>query len=203
MSLTSDRLICSAVLFGVTLIMGTLPVYLFQKWTRRRQLRTVVITTSEHKNTILSANFYVQVLTQIGGGILFFTVFVHMLPEIRHDFEEYVMSNSSVFEPHVSKVEDLPLPYLELAICGGFFFMHLAEVAMHTILECHDSGEPREEVYDFDKKSEKSEITLTSEASGQHSAKEEQPVLIAIRCHKCESKCSLPRSSWWSALQTF
>ena len=168
-------------------MMGTLPVYLFQQWTKRRQLRTVVITTSDkHKQSILSANFYIQILTQIGGGILFFTVFVHMIPEIRHDFEEYVMSNSSIFAHHVTKVEDLDIPYLELAICGGFFAIHFAEVLMHSLLEDNETNDSKEEIYDFDKKSEKSEITLDSETSGGHCVKDEQPVLIAIRCHKCE-----------------
>ena len=151
-------------------------------------MRTVVITTSEHKQSILSTNFYVQIITQIGGGILFFTVFVHMIPEIRENYENYVKSNESIFADYFGQkvdMRDLSLPYLELAVCFGFFAVYLGEVLMHSLLDSHHSDDRiKEEVYDFDKKSDIS--TVESESSGRTTLKENEPVLIAIRCHKCE-----------------
>ena len=143
MNLTAIRLITSSLLFVLTLIVGTLPVYLYQKWVRRkasdRSRQSANSTPSVHE-PILSSNFYVQAVTQVGGGILFFTVLVHMIPEVRNNFEKYLKSNHSVFndpskENSPKSIEDLSLPYLEIAICVGFFAIYFAEVLMHTLLD--------------------------------------------------------------------
>ncbi|CAG2171315.1 unnamed protein product [Oppiella nova] len=197
MSLTSDRLLASGVLFLCTLLVGTVPVYLFQYWNRRRTTRTVVITTNESNKTVLSANFYVQLVTQIGGGILFFTVLAHMIPEIRENFDKYMASNESFIRVEdksefVKAIQPLNLPFLELSICLGFFAVYLAEVLMHSLLDSHDSSNNlKEEFYDFDKKSQISSVStsLESEPSVVQNTKEDEPVLIAIRCHK--SKCDI------------
>ncbi len=79
MSLLLNRIIALCVLFLITLLVGTVPVYLFQIWSKRKASRKVAIYLSGRK-TVLSSNFCVQMLTQISGGILFYTVFVHMIP---------------------------------------------------------------------------------------------------------------------------
>ncbi|XP_054159190.1 zinc transporter ZIP3-like [Oppia nitens] len=194
MNITADRLLAAGVLFLVTLLVGTVPIYLIRMWTRRRLSKTVIITTNDSRNktSVLSSNFYIQILTQIGGGVLFFTVFVHMMPEIRENYEKYLATNTSIFTDRNSilkKLEPLKLPYLELAISIGFFGVYLAEVLMHSLLGNHDSSDKlKEEIYDFDKKSVIS--TVESDTStGTPVAKDEEPVLIAIRCHK--AKCDI------------
>jgi len=136
-------LITSSLLFLLTLLVGTVPVYLYQRWIRKKkseqQSNRKDNSGSAHE-PILSANFYVQVVTQLGGGILFFTVLVHMIPEVRNNFEKYLKTNHSVFHDETkgsdpNSIEDLPLPYLEIAICVGFFSIYLAEVVMHSFLD--------------------------------------------------------------------
>ncbi|CAG2117403.1 unnamed protein product [Medioppia subpectinata] len=195
MGLTTERLLASGVLFLITLIVGTVPVYVFQWWNRRRSTRSVVITTNESHRTVLSSNFYVQLMTQIGGGILFFTVIAHMIPEIRENFDNYMASNQSFINcdnksEFVKAIEPLKLPFLELSICLGFFAVYLAEVLMHSLLDIHDNDSNlKEEVYDFDKKSQISSIESEPNSSAPTVRDEDQPVLIAIRCHK--SKCDI------------
>ena len=112
-----------------------------------------------------------------------------MIPEIRESFEEYLKTNESIFYVNGQDVgvNDLTLPYLELAICGGFFAVYLAEVLMHSLLDSNQSEDRlKDEIYDFDKKSDIS--TIESESSGGQTPKDFEPVLIAIRCHKSESK---------------
>ena len=142
MNLTAIRAITSSLLFLLTLFVGTVPVYLYQKWVRRKsqQNSNRKDNSGSIQEPILSANFYVQAVTQVGGGILFFTVLVHMIPEVRNNFEKYLKSNHSVFRDETKEhspqsIEDLSLPYLEIAISGGFFAIYLAEVLMHSLLD--------------------------------------------------------------------
>ncbi|CAG2162935.1 unnamed protein product, partial [Oppiella nova] len=122
------------------------PVLWYQSWVRRKTRQKPRDQTSEDKDDIkLSSNFYVQIVTQIGGGILFFTVFVHMIPDVRNNFEVYLRSNHSIFSNgsdghNATSIEDLRLPYLEIAICLGFFAIYLTEVVMHSLLDRRKTG---------------------------------------------------------------
>ncbi|CAG2104561.1 unnamed protein product [Medioppia subpectinata] len=140
MSLLITRFVSAVVLFALTLVVGTVPVLWYQSWLRRKRhhrIRDNEMTAE----TSLSDNFYVQIVTQMGGGILFFTVFVHMIPDVRNNFEIYLKSNHSVFNDNSDgnsgpkSIEDLSLPYLEIAICFGFFAIYLTEVLMHSLLD--------------------------------------------------------------------
>ncbi|CAG2120370.1 unnamed protein product, partial [Medioppia subpectinata] len=72
MSLLITRFVSAVVLFALTLVVGTVPVLWYRSWLRRKRhhrIRDNEMTAE----TSLSDNFYVQIVTQMGGGILFFT----------------------------------------------------------------------------------------------------------------------------------
>lgn len=190
MTLTAIRLLALFILFVITFLVGTVPIYIFQLWSKRQSSRRVIISSKRHK-TILSSNFYIQILTQIGGGILFFTVFVHMIPEIRNNFEAYLESNDTIFpngeedDNKVNSITDLSIPYLELAICGGFFAIYFIEELMHTLLVRHDHSEDslKDSVFELDVIDNNNiDIDCESVIKCQHN----EPILIGIKCHNCE-----------------
>ncbi len=183
MSLLLNRVIALCVLFLITLLVGTVPVYLFQIWSKRKASRKVTIYSSRHK-TVLSSNFYIQILTQIGGGILFYTVFVHMIPEIRDNFETYLKSNDSIFankeegDKQINSIGDLNIPYLELSICSGFFAIYLIEELMHIFLVKYDSDDgPKGDNHELENKSKNSDISELDSVTNDS-------ILIAIKCDK-------------------
>jgi len=118
-----------------------------------------------------------------------------MIPEIRDNFETYLNSNGSIFankegdDKQIKSIGDLSIPYLELAICGGFFAIYLIEELMHTFLVKHDSDE--------DLKGDNNELEDKSTNNNNNNSniceldsvmkiKHNDPILIAIKCDKCK-----------------
>ncbi|KAK4317275.1 hypothetical protein Pmani_011634 [Petrolisthes manimaculis] len=63
-----------------------------------------------------------------GGGVLLATVFLHLLPEVRHYMD---LATQQGFLPHV------PYPLSELLVCIGFFFIYVCEEVVHTCVHQH------------------------------------------------------------------
>lgn len=93
------------LLFG-TFTLGTLPIWLVRK-----------LQTSTTGPKVLSF------LVCLGGGVLFATSFLHLIPEVREGFE--------------GTSERYPLT--EAVVCFGFFAVYLVEEVVHSCLK-HSHG---------------------------------------------------------------
>lgn len=67
-----------------------------------------------------------SLLLCFGGGVLLFTTFLHLAPEVRQSVERH-QSNGQL-----ATLGSLSLA--ELLFCGGFFFVYLVEEAVHAAL---------------------------------------------------------------------
>ncbi|XP_054159840.1 zinc transporter ZIP3-like [Oppia nitens] len=123
-----------------TYFIGIFPLFLINKWTQRVSSNVVSITNDDSigagiDRTSLTSNAIIQILLQFGGGVLFATVFTHLLPEIKENYENYIKSNVSLFktndETHEKSSE---IPIVEIAICLGFFLIFFIEELMHFFL---------------------------------------------------------------------
>lgn len=81
-------------------------------------------------------NLLLSLLLCFGGGVLLFTTFIHLQPEVREFF--------SVLEEQ-KKIPDLGLkgvPLSEIVFCLGFFFVYLIEELVHIFLDkkVHDQA---------------------------------------------------------------
>ncbi|XP_053211474.1 uncharacterized protein LOC128395100 [Panonychus citri] len=216
MTLLATRIIALIVLFFLTLLMGIGPVILFRYWNRRKQAKTLEVTGrkgssskgSMQKSTASAVTL--QLLMFFGGGVLLATCFVHLIPEVRENFDHYFHSKegqASFLGPKASasshshdhshgSEHDLPgaheidpehhhhdhdhdhgnesnssdsmginyngsepatdetdtsaslkattghkhkhkVPYVELAICGGFFLIYFLEEIIHLLIGNH------------------------------------------------------------------
>ncbi|XP_018327930.1 zinc transporter ZIP1 [Agrilus planipennis] len=73
-------------------------------------------------------NLFISLLLCFGGGVLLFTTFIHLQPEVRSSME-ILQSQKKI--PNIG--HDIPLS--ELVFCIGFFFVYLVEEAVHLVLD--------------------------------------------------------------------
>ncbi|KAH9491123.1 hypothetical protein DERF_015858 [Dermatophagoides farinae] len=176
------RLIAAGILFILTLIMGTIPVYILEFSTKyfgqSKNSNTLPVTNGSNHNIQSSSSLVirqttnkskkrwfhhdriVQFLTQIGGGVLFYTAFVHMLPEIRENYESYLNPDDGDHHhhhdnnTHITNITNIvnmtvmtivgcgdcdedSLPLVDMCACAGLFGIFLLEELMHLILGGH------------------------------------------------------------------
>ncbi|XP_044736008.1 zinc transporter ZIP1-like isoform X1 [Chrysoperla carnea] len=86
-------------------------------------------TRNPHKNNLL-----ISLMLCFGGGVLLFTTFLHLQPEVRESFAK------------LEKQQKIPtfgtgIPIAELVFCTGFFFVYLIEEVVHMCLEKRCSNE--------------------------------------------------------------
>ncbi|XP_027203706.2 uncharacterized protein LOC113797513 [Dermatophagoides pteronyssinus] len=179
------RLIAAGILFILTLLMGTIPVYLLEFSTKyfsrikksnsnensytlsssspsTSTSTTKLLLMKNHKRRWFHHDRIVQFLTQIGGGVLFYTAFVHMLPEIRENYESYLNDNNDKSNNMTNNVinktnlmifagddnggggdeggDEDSLPLVDLCACAGLFGIFLLEELMHLLLGNHGHG---------------------------------------------------------------
>ncbi|XP_063920392.1 zinc transporter ZIP1-like [Zophobas morio] len=73
-------------------------------------------------------NLLISLLLCFGGGVLLFTTFVHLQPEVR---ESFMMLESHDKIPSIGS----GIPMSELVFCFGFFFVYLIEEVVHLFLD--------------------------------------------------------------------
>ncbi|XP_049841014.1 uncharacterized protein LOC126291516 [Schistocerca gregaria] len=78
----------------------------------------------------------VSLLLCFGGGVLLFTTFIHLQPEVRDSFRD-LESCGYLWESR----EGLPLA--ELVFCGGFFTVYLVEEMVHLLLDSRQDRKRR------------------------------------------------------------
>lgn len=79
--------------------------------------------SNPHKN-----NLFISLMLCFGGGVLLFTTFLHLQPEVRESFEK-------LEKQHRIPTFGNGLPIAELVFCTGFFFVYLIEEVVHMLLE--------------------------------------------------------------------
>lgn len=87
MSLLVTRLTAALALFGITFAIGIIPVLLIKIWMNRKQ--SVILALSKSNSSPAKEHYFVQLLLFFGGGVLLSTCFVHLIPEVRENYEKY------------------------------------------------------------------------------------------------------------------
>ncbi|XP_033231461.1 zinc transporter ZIP1-like isoform X2 [Belonocnema kinseyi] len=108
------------VLCSVSICMGLLPIQM-AKWLKW--------TSSKSGNTARSSKL-VSLLLGFGGGVLFCTTFLHLLPEVSHGVAHLVEDG---------QIPELIFSIPETLTCLGFFIMYLVEELIHSRLRKKES----------------------------------------------------------------
>lgn len=141
MSFDQTLYLVSAVLFLATLIFSIIPVYLFECFAKKEMNNEISSLSSATKSRNFcwpSKDQILQFLTQLGGGILLHTSLVHMLPEIRVHYHQYLEAKANS-EGHVEDEEKHEPQFLpDLLVCLGFFVMFAIEESMQALLSSHN-----------------------------------------------------------------
>lgn len=108
------KIVAMAVLGIASFSIGIIPIKLTKVMNLRKQ--------DEEKNLFLS------LLLCFGGGVLLFTTFLHLQPEVRESFE---------YLEQINKVPVLGngISISDLIFCAGFFFVYLIEEIVHMCLD--------------------------------------------------------------------
>ncbi|KAL6425501.1 hypothetical protein ACFW04_009580 [Cataglyphis niger] len=126
--------------FG-SLVLGTLPLIVGRYRAKKRLRKHPRPISSGRSSTSTSASLpgvdsaasaadkqglLTSLLLCFGGGVLLFTTFLHLAPEVRESVERH-QSNGQL--PTLGT-----LGLAELLFCGGFFLVYLVEEAVHAVL---------------------------------------------------------------------
>lgn len=114
------KIISMVVLGCVSFLLGCIPVKLFSFVGSSSPNKGHLGHSSDDQPLILS------LLLCFGGGVLLFTTFLHLQPEVRLEIA------------HLTEMGQLPktqLPFSELVFCAGFFFVYIVEEFVHACLD--------------------------------------------------------------------
>ncbi|KAJ8981535.1 hypothetical protein NQ317_006696 [Molorchus minor] len=78
-------------------------------------------------------NLLISLLLCFGGGVLLYTTFIHLQPEVRQSFESLERRG---------RLPQFGFPPSELVFCLGFFFVYLIEEVVHLLLDRKMHDEP-------------------------------------------------------------
>lgn len=106
------KVVSMVVLGVVSFIVGTSPIKI---------TKLLKIKTSED-------NLLISLLLCFGGGVLLFTTFIHLQPEVRESFAQL---ESTIEMPSIKNI----IPLSEFVFCLGFFFVYMVEELVHLFLE--------------------------------------------------------------------
>ncbi|XP_031788404.1 protein zntB isoform X2 [Nasonia vitripennis] len=121
-----------------SLILGMLPLIIGRCRVKKSENRRAITSVSSASTTLSSAStltvhshdstqgLLTSLLLCFGGGVLLFTTFLHLAPEVRASVELH-QSNGQL-----ANLGSLSLA--ELLFCCGFFFVYLVEEAVHAAL---------------------------------------------------------------------
>lgn len=114
------KIVAMLVLGFCSFGLGILPVKLasWLHWNKEPQSTTK--SSSQH--------FVISLLLCFGGGVLLYTTFLHLQPEVREGMED-LQSNGELPEFRHD------LHFAELVFCAGFFFVYLVEELVHAVLD--------------------------------------------------------------------
>ncbi|XP_051165418.1 zinc transporter ZIP3-like isoform X1 [Leptopilina boulardi] len=119
-----------------SLISGMLPLIVARYRMRKQDGRRGITSDSSTSTNASSSTVHIHshspqgLLTSLllcfGGGVLLFTTFLHLAPEVRQSVERHQANGQ------LATLGSLSLA--ELLFCGGFFFVYLVEETVHAAL---------------------------------------------------------------------
>lgn len=125
-----SRTVAILVLLFGTFICGTIPIYLV------RRLRRTVGEIENAGKLVTAGSLVTSFMMCFGGGVLFATCFVHLLPDVRESFEAasaVSVGNETLDHAHDdSHSHEFPLP--EFLVCAGFLAVYFVEEVLHAAL---------------------------------------------------------------------
>lgn len=116
------KVMSMVVLGAVSFILGCIPLKLFSFI--RSDSPSKGFSPSHHSQE--EQPLVLSLLLCFGGGVLLFTTFLHLQPEVRMEIESLVGSR---------KLPKTDLPLSELVFCAGFFFVYIVEEFVHACLD--------------------------------------------------------------------
>lgn len=117
------KVISMVVLGAVSFLLGCIPLKLYA-FVRSPSPRKGLSHSHSHEEQPL----VLSLLLCFGGGVLLFTTFLHLQPEVRLEVEGLVSAG---------KLPKTELPLSELVFCVGFFFVYMVEEIVHACLDCN------------------------------------------------------------------
>lgn len=123
-ALLSAKVIAMVTLGITSFLVGILPLKV-AKWLKFSRKPAL---TSDHytKQPII-----ISLLLCFGGGVLLFTTFIHLQPEVREGIEH--LYNENLLPPFIQ--ENFKLHIADIIFCLGFFFVYLVEETVHFFLD--------------------------------------------------------------------
>ncbi|XP_034834126.1 zinc transporter ZIP1-like [Maniola hyperantus] len=115
------KIITMVCLFGVSMLVGCAPMLISIKFGWFRKSSGPDMRTS---------NQLVIGLLSFGGGVLFATTFMHLLPEVAENIELLQESGD---------LSKMPIALAPLIMCCGFFMMYLVEELVHVYINSRDN----------------------------------------------------------------
>ncbi|XP_014371933.2 zinc transporter ZIP1 [Papilio machaon] len=115
------KIVTMITLFGVSMVVGCLPMLISMKFNW--------FTKSTGPN-MRSSNRLVIGLLSFGGGVLFATTFMHLLPEVDENIKLLQESGD---------LRHLPIYLAALIMCSGFFMMYLVEELVHVYISSREN----------------------------------------------------------------
>ncbi|XP_075217128.1 zinc transporter ZIP1-like [Lycorma delicatula] len=135
--LIPTKVVAMITLGLVSFLLGMVPVKL-ATWLRYKKTSKVTISGqggSKQQPAIIS------LLLCYGGGVLLFTTFLHLQPEVREGVEHLIESGKMP-----DWLADSNLSVSDIAFCCGFFFVYIVEESVHWLLDRHGHDQAEEEV---------------------------------------------------------
>ncbi|CAG9763056.1 unnamed protein product [Ceutorhynchus assimilis] len=132
-----------------------------------------------------SKNLLLSLLLCFGGGVLLFTTFIHLQPEVREFFDHLKAED---------RILDWGVPMSELVFCFGFFFVYLIEELVHVVLDrkVHQENEALHRLFKY--KARFSELQLLEKDVGIESSNYLSFRSLSIRCSSRKTEnMSIPR----------
>lgn len=124
-SLLQAKLLTMFVLCCVSFLLGIIPLKLV------RVLNLKVPSCKTHSHGVDSGQpLIMSLLLCFGGGVLLFTTFLHLQPEVRENMDNLMAEGQLP-----GFVKEHNLHFADLVFCAGFFLVYTIEEVVHFILD--------------------------------------------------------------------
>ncbi|XP_075983288.1 zinc transporter ZIP1-like [Anticarsia gemmatalis] len=140
------KIITMVSLFAISMVVGCLPLVISLKfdWFKSSD------------GNMRNSNKVVVGMLAFGGGVLFATTFMHLLPEVDENIE--LLQESGEFpDSHVF--------FAGLIMCGGFFMMYLIEELVHLYINSRENKKTDKEISkSFQLRKDSAAVSVTGSA---------------------------------------
>ncbi|KAI4467487.1 zinc/iron transporter [Holotrichia oblita] len=122
MDLVSTKVIVAVVFAFLRLFFGLLPfkIYKCLKLWEKEDEGAPFINEKRHKQV----NCYLALFQSFGGGVLFATCFLHMMPDVNKSVEHLIKNTDF----------DATYPFSQVIVSIGFFFIYFIEEVSHWLI---------------------------------------------------------------------